>query len=206
MLPRLVQAFLALGYDDASMVGLAKTCGVSRRLIYYYFHNKEEAFRAAIAWQHEHEIRAGLAAGAAVVNAHGTLVDALVAIFDTRYGATRRTLELSQHATELNYQAFRRCRDVMIRSAVIFQDGLAIFLDRAQAQGLFTLRDGLDMPHLAQLLSDGARGVNQTLPPRPALELPEGYRRMCEAILFGCAVHQEAPAERRPQSTSRPTG
>jgi hypothetical protein len=52
-------------------------------------------------------------------------------------------------------------------------------------QCMLRLRDGVTHADLAQLLADGARGVNQSLPPLPAADLPERYRVMFAAILFG---------------------
>jgi hypothetical protein len=47
------------------------------------------------------------------------------------------------------------------------------------------LRAGVTHAGLVQLLADGARGVNQSLPPLPAVDLRERYRTMFAAILFG---------------------
>ena len=44
---------------------------------------------------------------------------------------------------------------------------------------------------LAQMLADGARGVNQSLPPLPVDRLPERYRRMFAVILRGCVVGED---------------
>jgi hypothetical protein len=45
---------------------------------------------------------------------------------------------------------------------------------------------------MAQYLADGARGVNQSLPPRPAVTLAERYRKMSAAVLYGCAEIRSA--------------
>ena len=48
LLLRVNKAFLDHGYAGLSMVGLARECGFTQRALYYYFSNKEEAFRASI--------------------------------------------------------------------------------------------------------------------------------------------------------------
>jgi hypothetical protein len=40
---------------------------------------------------------------------------------------------------------------------------------------------------VAQLLADGARGVNQQRPAIPVSQLAERYRNLANAILYGCA-------------------
>jgi AcrR family transcriptional regulator len=187
LMGRLRQAFLDLGYEQVTMVALAKSCELSRRALYHHFNGKEDAFRGMLRWAHRLEIEAGMAAGERRIADGGSPVDALVDIFDTRYGEARRKLETSPHAVTINYQAFRRARDVMARSAETLHTRLAAFLAGLCAGGHLALRPGVTCEALAQLLCDGARGVNQSLPPAPATTLPERYRRICEAILYGCA-------------------
>lgn len=45
LLQRVNQAFLDHGYSGLSMVMMAKACGFTQRALYYYFSNKEDAFR-----------------------------------------------------------------------------------------------------------------------------------------------------------------
>lgn len=187
LFPRLQRAFLDLGYERPTMEELARACEVTRRTLYNHFGNKEGAFRAQLRWGHTIEIAAGFAAGNRVLAQGGNALDAVVAIMDARYGVTRRNLESSPHAVEINYVAFRSFRDVMAESAAAFQDRLGEFLADLQQAGLLRLRPDVSPAELAQLLADGARGVNQTLPPQPALSLPERYRRMFAAILRGCS-------------------
>lgn len=186
LMQRLRQAFLNFGYEQPTMVGLAKACDVTRRTLYNYFSSKEEAFRGMLRWRHAIEIEAGLDAGRRVLTAGGSTLDAVVAIMDVRYAEARRDLDRSPHAVEINYTAFRRCRDVMSSSATVFQDRVAELLAEMTARRLLRLRPGLTPEALSQLLCDGARGVNQTLPAQPASTLPERYRAMFQAILFGC--------------------
>jgi AcrR family transcriptional regulator len=187
LLSSLQRAFLTLGYEQPTMEELARACDITRRTLYNHFDNKEGAFRAQLRWTHSIEIAAGLAAGARVVADGGSALDAVVAIMDTRYGDARRKLESSPHAVEINYVAFRSFRDVMADSAATFQDRLVMFLTELRQRGLLRLRPEVTPAELAQLLADGARGVNQTLPPQPALSLPERYRRMFAVILHGCS-------------------
>ena len=48
LLTQVNQAFLDHGYGGLSMVALARACGFTQRALYYYFSNKEDAFRAMI--------------------------------------------------------------------------------------------------------------------------------------------------------------
>lgn len=191
MMSRLRQAFLDHGYEQVTMIALARACDLTRRALYHHFSGKEDAFREVIRWRHGIEIDAGLAAGEARLAEGGTLVDAIVAIFDVRYGETRRDLERSPHAAELNREGFARCHDIMSQSAQTFQDRLAALLQRQIDAGKLVLRRGFLPDEVAQLLADGARGTNQTLPLRPVATLPERYSRMCAAILYGCSERIE---------------
>jgi AcrR family transcriptional regulator len=187
MMGRVRQAFLIHGYDQLTMIGLAKACDLTRRALYHHFGSKEEAFREMLRWRHIVEINAGFEAGERVLADGGSALDAIVAIFDARYGEARRDLELSPHASEINNEAFRRCRDVMANSAIVFQERLAMLLGDLTEKRLLRPRPGHGVVEIAQFLTDGARGVNQSLPPKPANTLPQRYRDMCAVILYGCA-------------------
>jgi AcrR family transcriptional regulator len=50
LMQRVHQTFLDYGYSGLSMVTMAKACGFTQRALYYYFNNKEAAFRAVIRW------------------------------------------------------------------------------------------------------------------------------------------------------------
>jgi AcrR family transcriptional regulator len=191
LLHSLRQAFFDFGYETPTMVDLAKACGVTRRTLYNHCVNKTDAFRAILRWRHGIEIAAGMDAGRHALAAGCSVLDAAVAIMDTRYGEARRDLGQSAHAVEINYAAFRYCREVMIASAVDFQTRLADWLAELAADGQLRLREGVTALELAQLLADGARGVNQSLPPLPAAGLPARYRRMFAAILHGCLAPEE---------------
>ena len=187
LMRKLVQVFLEHGFEHLTMRGISKAADISPRSLYNYVSSKEEALCESIRWMHGGEIRAGLAAGRRVLDEGGGAVDVLVAIFDTRYGMTRRNLGVSAHAADLNAQAFRRCYAVMTESAATFQDDVSTVLDDLSLRRLLILQPGVTSAELSQLLADGARGVNQTLPARPESTLPERYRRMIEALLFGSA-------------------
>jgi AcrR family transcriptional regulator len=187
LMAKLRQAFLDHGYEPPTMATLAQACDLTRRGLYHHFRSKEEAFRETIRWRHTLEIAAGLEAGERRLAASGTAVDAVAAILDARYGEARRDLERSPHALEINREAFRRCHDVMSDSAAAFQARIAEFLRLLEARGLLRLKPSVTPEQAAQWLADGARGVNQSLPQRPASTLPERYRAMCAALLYGCA-------------------
>ena len=182
---RLRQAFLDHGYEQMTMSGLAELCGFSRRALYHHFSCKEEAFRHWLDFYGRESIAKGLAAGRAVMEAGGGAVDVIVETMNVRYGDARRRLSRSPHALEINDQAFRRARDIMIGAAVDFQAKVADLLVELEARRLISLKPGITHETLAQSLCDGARGTNQALPPIPIDELHVRYRQIIEAILFG---------------------
>jgi hypothetical protein len=115
-------------------------------------------------------------------------------IMNVRYGEARRRLSSSPHALEINDQAFRRAGETMMEAAAVFQQQLSEFLVELQAAGRLRLRPGIDVEELAQLLADGARGVNQARPPVAPEKLSARYWGMCRAILHGCV---DAPDRKR---------
>ncbi|WP_158814917.1 TetR/AcrR family transcriptional regulator [Methylocapsa sp. S129] len=185
MMQRVRLAFLNFGYGQLTMGGLAKACDLTARALYYHFKSKEDAFRESIRWNHIGEIQRGWDAGRRKLARGGSAVEVIVAILDARFGETRRDLALSPHASELNFEAFHRCMDIIAQSAVVFQAGLAEVLADLEKRHLIQLRPNQTPADAAQLLADGARGVNQTLPNLPAATLPERYARMCDALLYG---------------------
>ena len=187
LLLRVNQAFLDYGYSELSMVGLAKACGFTQRALYYYFSNKEEAFRAAIQSRNDEAIRLGLEAGEAMRAKGGSALDIFTEIMNVRYGETRRMLNLSPHIIELNAEAFKRCRAQMIQVAISFQADLEKLIVDFNETGLLQMKDDVTPAQLAQALADGARGVNQALPPISSEDLPGRYRQMCKLILYGSA-------------------
>ena len=200
---RLRQAFLDHGYEHMTMSGLAQLCGFSRRALYHHFSNKEEAFRHLLDFDGREAIARGLAAGRSVLEAGGSAVDVIVETMNQRYGEARRRLSRSPHALEINDQAFRRGRDIMIAAAIDFQAKLAEMLGEMEARRLLQLRPGVTTEMLAQSLCDGARGTNQALPPIPIDELPQRYRRIIEAILFGAASLPDQRARRTRHQVKR---
>ena len=201
LVERLRQAFLDVGYERMTMSGLAGLCGVSRRALYHHFSNKEEAFRHWLDFYGEESIARGLAAGRAALEQGGSAVDVITEVMNVRYGDARRRLSRSPHALEINDQAFRRARDIMVGAATDFQAKLADLLVELQRHGLLQITDGVTPVTLAQMLSDGARGTNQSLPPMPVDTLPARYRAMTAAILFGVAA--EPARQKKPVRKSR---
>lgn len=188
LMERVRQAFLDHGYAGLSMVDLAKVCGFTRRSLYNYFSNKEEAFKASITYENAGHVRRGLEAGERVRHEGGSALDIFSEIMDVRYGFTRRLLNQSPHTVELNAEAFKRCRDSMIASAIEFQEALAKLLVDLEKDGLLRLTREIHPYRAAQMLADGGRAVNQSMPPPASKDLAGRYRDMCQAILYGCAV------------------
>jgi len=188
LLGQVNQAFLDYGYSGLSMVMLAKACGFTQRALYYYFSNKEDAFRAVIGYRHVESVELALEAGQAVRAKGGSALDIVAEILDVRYGETRRRLTHSPHTVELNAEAFKRCRDLMITSAVSFQADLERLIVDLQAGRLLKLNGQFTPAQIAQALADGGRAVNQALPPIARDDFSGRYRQMCAVVLYGCAA------------------
>jgi len=184
---RLRKAFLLLGYEAPTMGDLAKTCGLTRRALYHHVSSKEEAFRLALLQDNDAAIVKALQAGRALMVQDAGPAEVFIEIMNVRYGDSRRELAASPHGTEFNAESFIRGRDIMIETAVRFQAALAELAGEMEERGQLRLNAGTTPALLAQMLCDGARGAIQALPPVVVADLPNRYRLMCGAILFGCA-------------------
>lgn len=185
MLTRLRQAFIDHGYEELTMVDLAPLVGLSRRMVYNHFANKTAAFRYMLWHDGDIAISAALATGRRLIAEGENALDIFVAVMDARYADNRRTLAKSEHALEINDKAFRLARDIMIEAATVFQAELAGLIGEMVDRRLLALKPGIDAEDLAQMLCDGARGSNQALPPISTDDLPQRYRQIIGAILYG---------------------
>ncbi|HEX2367039.1 MAG TPA: TetR/AcrR family transcriptional regulator, partial [Bradyrhizobium sp.] len=160
----------------------------TQRALYYYFSNKEDAFRAMIAFRQGESVKLGLEAGRTIRAKGGNALDILTRILDVRYGDTRRRVMRSPHTVELNAEAFKRCRDLMIKSAISFQADLENVIADLQASRMLKLNRRFTPAQIAQALADGGRAVNQALPPIAREDYSARYRQICEMVLYGCAA------------------
>jgi len=204
LLQRVSQAFLDYGYSGLSMVTMAKACGFTQRALYYYFSNKEDAFRAMIQFRNDEAVALARDAGTAVRAKGGSALDIIAEILDIRYGNTRRRVIPSPHTVELNAEAFRRCRDLMVQSAIAFQAELEELIVDLESGRMLTLNGRFTAAQIAQALADGGRAVNQGLPPIAAEDLSGRYRQTCEMVLYGCATMPK-PKTSRPKISSPKT-
>lgn len=189
---KLRQAFLDFGYEHLTMLGLSKACGLTRRALYHHFSNKEEAFRFMLQYDTNTAMAAALKAGNDGLAEGRDVVDTLTAMMDARYAFNRRRLVGSPHAADINVHTIRLARDIMVNSAQLFQDRLAELLAEMDRRGLIRLRPTISFADLAQVLADGARGANQSLPPVHAEDLPQRYRIMIATLLFGAVERDPA--------------
>jgi AcrR family transcriptional regulator len=191
---RVEKAFAEFGYRDLTMRALAKACDFSARALYFYFSNKEEAFRAAIRFRNDLALTTGFAAGRTHWARGGGALDILADIINVRYGDTRRIANASPHLVELNAEVFTRCNDIVTEVALAFEADLAELIVELQHAGLLRLGAGTTAKAVAEAFANGARGVNQRLPPVAPKDLARRYREMCGFILYGCV---ETPATRK---------
>ena len=201
LLQRVNQAFLDYGYGGLSMVTMARACGFTQRALYYYFNNKEVAFRAVIRYRNDEAVASAREAGKAVRAKGGSALDIIAEILNIRYGETRRMVHRSPHMVELNAEAFRRYRDLMIQSAMDFQVELEELIVDLQKGRLMKLNGHFSAAEISQALADGGRAVNQALPPITGEDFRGRYRLICEMILYGCAAmpKQAVPRRKKPK-------
>ena len=188
LLARVTKAFLDRGYQHMTMVALSESCGFTRRSIYNYFANKDEAFRAMFrqynldsidrAWKHVFDLR----------KADASVLDIVTGLIDVRYGDTWRLLDTSPHGAEIKGTAFAICLDIMLVLAVDFQRDVEHLIDELVAEGQLAMKPAFTSAQLSQMLTDAARGVNQVYPAADVGGLSAQYRRTCEAILYGYAT------------------
>lgn len=191
------KAFYERGYEKITMGEIAEYCGFTRRALYHHFSNKEDAFRFLMRRDSERLIETGLAAAREVMWTGADAVEIITHMLDVRYGETRRLLMTSPHMLEVNDQAFRRGRDVMIWAATEFQKQVAVLLLEMEERGLFRIRPGINAEELSQIICDGARANNQALPPIPIEQLPARYRAMTRALLHGTVDAADEPKRAR---------
>ena len=185
LLGKLREAFFSVGYEDMTILALAPLAGVSRRTLYNHFANKEDAFRFIMRCDGDIAIEQSLKVAYDKLEAGAKPLDIFVALMDTRYAEVRRRLAASRHALEINEKAFRIGRDIQIEHATTFQNEVAVLIGEMDKRDVLTLKRGTSAADLAQMLCDGARGSNQTLPPIPIDKLPDRYRKVLGAILYG---------------------
>ena len=133
----------------------------------------------------------------------GDALDILSSIINIRYGDTRRIANASPHVIELNAEIFTRCIDIVRDVAIYFEAELAGFIMELRDAGLMRLRPGVSAAQLARALADGARGVNQRLPPVPPRELAVRYRDMSRFVLYGGIETPSVRTRAKPRRTKR---
>jgi AcrR family transcriptional regulator len=180
-------AFLREGYSRLTMTALADACGLTRRGLYKHFKSKEDLFRATLRLQNAEAFEAGDWAAKKALARGGTALIVILAWLDTRFGETRRAIARSPYGTEVNVMAFEIGSDVMLEVSKESNARVAELVDTLCARKMLRLRKGLTSAGVAQLLADGARGVNQQRPAIPVSQLAERYRNLANAILYGCA-------------------
>ena len=203
LLQRVNKAFLDYGYSGLSMVTMAKACGFTQRALYYYFSNKEDAFRAMIQYRNDEAMELAREAGKAMRAKGGSALDIIAEILDVRYGGTRRRVNRSPHVVELNAEVFKRCRDIVIQVGAAFQAELVELIVDLENRGMLTLNGRFTPAQIAQGLADGGRTVNQALPVIADEDYKGRYRQACEMVLYGCATVPKPKPKPKPRRTAR---
>jgi AcrR family transcriptional regulator len=179
--------FLGQGYHALTMTGIADACGLTRRALYHHFHSKEEILRTLLVLSNrEARDTADWAAQKALAR-DASVLDVVSEWLDSRFGNTRRTIGRTPHGEELNQVAFHIGHDIMIEVSRETNVRLAALLDELCRRGKLVLNPERTTTLVAEIIGDGARGVNQQRPPVPPGEIAPRYRRVTEAILYGCA-------------------
>jgi len=203
ILQRTRDIFQNQGYNAPTMTSIADACGLTRRALYHHFRNKEEILRSLIVWGNmEARDRADWAAQKALARNDSTL-DVIADWLDSRFGYTRRAVVRTPYGEELNQIAFSLCNDVMIEVSYETNARLVALLNELCRRGALSLKPGLSTTELAQVIGDGARGVNQQRPPVPASEVAPRYRRITQAILYGYADSKVKNADTLLQGSER---
>ncbi len=187
LLQRILKAYMDRGYQHMSMVALSHACGFTRRTLYNYFPNKDEAFRAMFRQFNLDIIDRAWAHVALVRDTGGSALDIVADLIDIRYGDLWRTLEASPHAAEIKGISFVLCTDIMIELAQSFQADFVRLIEDLVTEGRLRLKADFTAAQLVQMLTDSARGVNQVYPQASLENLSRQYRQNCQAILYGYA-------------------
>ena len=187
LLHRVQKAFMDYGYQHMSMVALSQACGFTRRSLYNYFANKDEAFRAMFRQSNLDIMERAWTHANALQEAGASVLDIVTGLIDIRYGDLWRLLQPSPHAAEIKGQAFALCIDIMVELARDFQADFERLIDEFVADGRLHLKTGFTSAQLVQMLADAARGINQVYPAASLDTLSDKYHQTCQAILYGFA-------------------
>ncbi len=188
LLNRVKKAFMDRGYQHMTMVALSESCGFTRRSIYNYFANKDEAYRAMFRHYNHEVIDDAWRRASEVRRSGGSVLDIVSSLIDVRYGDVWRLLQPSPHAAELKGTSFALCIDIMIELARDFQGDFEHLIEEFVAEGRLRIKAAFTTAQLVQLLTDSARGINQVYPGADPAGLSQQYRQMCEAVLYGYAT------------------
>lgn len=185
--------FTQHGFRGAAMRQIAEQAGMSRALIYQYFADKEDVFRAMAASLHEHTL---LSARQAIAQ-HRAVEARLFAALEARMLWFYRRLQTSRHGMELLTEGHRLTRDLIENAVTRFLQILASVLREAEAAGEIALeRSSLTPRGAAELLVFSAAGLS--LPPDGVT--PEEYavrlRRLVEIFVRGLRPDDDARRDR----------
>lgn len=187
ILQKTAPLLLAQGYYALTMTGIASACGLTRRALYHHFRNKEDLLRDMLVMKNIVARDAADWAARKAIARGGSALDVVSEWLDSRFGDTRRAIARAPGGEDLNRAVFSIANDIMIEVSRETNARLAALLDELCRLGKLKLKPGRGTAELADIISDGARGVNQLRPPIPPDQIAQRYRRIAEAILYGFA-------------------
>jgi AcrR family transcriptional regulator len=192
---KIVPLFLAQGYYPVTMTGIADACGLTRRALYHHFRSKEDVLRVMLVAQNRLARDTADWAAQKTMARGGSALEVVSEWLDSRFGNTRRNIARAPGGEDLNRAAFSIANDILIEVSRETNARLTALLEELCRRGKLRLKPGRSAAELAEIIADGARGVNQQRPSIPASEIAPRYRRMAEAILYGIAHTGRPPRD-----------
>lgn len=154
-----VGRFGRVGYEAASMDGVAAAAGVSKGSLYDYFENKEDLFYAVFEWFEEHVMRLSMER---MASAGGSARTRFTAFADASVSAIADNVELFPVSLEVWAAAAKsgtraRFSDALQKLYGLFRTQVAAMLREAQAGG--EIKPKIDVEAVAALVIGAVDGL-----------------------------------------------
>jgi TetR/AcrR family fatty acid metabolism transcriptional regulator len=151
--------FGTVGYEAASMDGVAAAAGVSKGSLYDYFQNKEDLFYAVFEWFEEHVLRLSMER---MASAGGSARARFAAFADASISAVMDNVELFPVSLEVWAAAAKRGTRARFSEALqklyaLFRTQVTALLREAQASG--EIKPDVDAEAVAALVVGAVDGL-----------------------------------------------